>query len=140
MESPKKLFLLLSLLLAAVLLPVSSASASAAAKTRVIVTLAVPAAADQSAAISQATDALLASLPGGDYTVTNRYTAVPYVAISAGPATLAVLSVLQQSGLVAAIERDVTVTAASSGKKCKTVKASKKGKRAKKCPAAPAVH
>lgn len=147
MDSPKKLFLLLALIVAAALLPVSSVSAAddnaLVPQTRVIITLAVPAAADQTAAISQATDALLAQLPGGDYKVTNRYTVLPYVAISAGPATLAVLSVLQQNGLVAAVERDVTVTAASSKKKCKTVKGSKKGKRSKaskKCAAAQVIH
>jgi hypothetical protein len=85
---------------------------------------------------------LLAALPGGDYTVTNRYEVLPFVALSAGPATLASLSVLQQSGLVVAIERDGTVNAASSTKKCKTVKRSKKSKKmksAKKC-ASIAVH
>jgi hypothetical protein len=138
MESPKKLLLILALIAAAALLPVGNASAAAPANTRVIVTLAVAADAD-GAAISAATDALLTTLPGGDYTVTNRYEVLPYVALSAGPNTL---SVLQQSGLVAAIERDGTVTAASSMTKCKTVKArkGKKAKASKKCAAAPVVH
>lgn len=142
MEFTKKLLLFTALLVAAALLPVSSASAAEPTQTRVIVTLAVPAGAD-GAAISQATATLLATLPGGDYTVTNRYEVLPFVAVSAGPATLAALSVMQQSGLVVAIERDGTVNAASTTKKCKTVKRSKKGKkakRAKKCSAAQVVH
>ena len=145
MEFTKKLLIFSALLVAAALLPVSAASAAQPAQTRVIVTLAIPAAApgeDQSATISQATDALLALLPGGDYTVTNRYTVSPYVAIAAGPTTLTVLSAMQHSGLVAAVERDVTVSAASGTKKCKTVKTSKKGKKAKsaKCSSAPVIH
>ena len=139
MELTKKLLIFSALLVAAALLPVSAASAAQPKQTRVIVTLATAVDAD-GAAISQATDTLLAALPGGDYKVTNRYEFLPLVAISAGPATLAVLSVLQHSGLVVAIERDGTVTAASSAKKCKTVKSSKKARSAKKCASVPAVH
>ncbi|MGH2905989.1 MAG: hypothetical protein ACRDKI_04380 [Solirubrobacterales bacterium] len=143
MALPKKLLLLTALLVAAALLPVTSANAAQPQRTDVIVTLALPAAvpgADQSAVIAQATDTLLALLPGGDYTVNDRYTVLPYLALSAGPITL---SVLQHSGLVAAIELDGTVTAASSPKKCKTVKRSKHGKKgraAKKCKASSVVH
>ena len=134
MEFTKKLLIFAALLVAAALLPASASAAKPLTQTRVIITLSVSADAEQGAAISQATNTLLASLPGDDYKVTNRYEALPFVAISGGPATMAALLVLKQSGLVVAIERDGTVNASSTVKKCKTVK------RSKRCAAAPAVH
>jgi hypothetical protein len=146
MESARKLSILITVIVGCALLPTSSASAATTAKpaqVRVIVTLALPAQApgsDTGAAIAQATDALLALLPANDYSVTNRYTVMPYVALSAGPVTRSLLSVLQSNGLVAAVEKDKTVAAASSSKsKCKTSKSSKKAKRSK-CKRAAAVH
>ena len=142
-DLPKKLLLFTALLAVAALLPAAAASAAQPVQTRVIVTLVVPeatAGADPSTAISEATEALLATLPGGDYTVTNRYTVMPFVALTAGASTL---SVLQQSSLVAAIERDGTVSAAPAPAKCKTVKASKKhrkAKTAKQCVAGQVAH
>jgi hypothetical protein len=148
MDSTNKLFLLIAVIVASVLLPVSSSVAATpvkSAQVRVIVTLALPAQApgsDTGAAISQATDSLLAQLPANDYTVTNRYAVMPFVGLLAGPTTRSVLSVLQSNGLVVAVERDKTVTTASASK-CKTAKATKRGKKAKtakKCKRAAQVH
>ena len=123
---PSQKFLLIgALLVVSALLPVAGASAAptAANQTRVIVTLAVPQShPDASAAIAQTTDALLATLPAGDYTVINRPSVLPYLTLSTGASAM---SVLRSSGLVAAIERDGTVSSSKvSGKgkrKCKVL-------------------
>jgi hypothetical protein len=128
----KKLLLITVLAAAAALVPAAAANAAAApaGQQRLIVTLALPANATTEQ-ITSTTNSLLASLPAGDYTLNNTYSTLPYVALSAGPSAL---SVLQQSGLVAAIASDGVVSASSTATKCKTVKSSKKkhGKAAKK--------
>lgn len=106
----------------------SVANAAPVAKQRVIVELNVPAGATP-AEISSATDAVLSLLPAGSFDVNNRYSTLPYVAISAGPTAL---SVLRASDLVVGISSDGVVSAASSKKKCKTGKKSKKHKKSKK--------
>ena len=112
-----KKLLVISLIAAfAALLPAVGASAAAPEQQRVIaqLNLAEGASSEQ---IAATTDALLGSLPAGSFTLNNRYSTLPYVALSAGPQAL---SVLQQSGLVASIYRDGVVTAASKKpKKCK---------------------
>lgn len=119
----KKLVLIAVIAAFAALLPASGASA-APAQERVIaqLNLADGASPEQ---IAAATDALLAQLPAGSYAVNNRYSTLPYVALSAGPQAL---SVLRQSGLVVAVYDDGVVSAAtaSKSKKCK------RGKKAKK--------
>ena len=119
-----KKLLAISLIAAfAAILPAVGASAAAPEQQRVIaqLNLAEGASPEQ---IAATTDALLGSLPAGSFTLNNRYSTLPYVALSAGPQAL---SVLQQSGLVATIYRDEVVTAASSKpKKCKHGKHSKK--------------
>lgn len=122
-RSIQKTLLVAALLLACSLIPVTSASAASAAtdQTRVIVMLAVS---DASITNMQAADALLASLPAGDYTVINRPNTLPYLTLSAGASAM---SVLQSSGLVASVERDGAVSASSSArggssrKRCKKV-------------------
>lgn len=111
----KKLLLIALLAAFAAVLPVAGASAAAAPQKRVIaeLNLAAGATPDQ---ISAATDTLLAALPAGSYTLNNRYSTLPYVALSAGPDAL---SVLQHSDLVAGVYDDGVVTAASKTKKCK---------------------
>jgi hypothetical protein len=115
-----KKLLVISLIAAfAALLPAVGASAAAPEQQRFIaqLNLAEGASPEQ---IAATTDALLASLPAGSYTLNNRYSTLPYVALSAGPLAL---SVLQQSDLVVSIYRDGVVTAASTGsKKCKHAK------------------
>ena len=115
-----KKLLVISLIAAfAALLPAVGASAAAPEQQRFIaqLNLAEGASSEQ---IAATTDALLASLPAGSYTLNNRYSTLPYVALSAGPLAL---SVLQQSDLVVSIYRDGVVTAASTGpKKCKHAK------------------
>lgn len=124
----KKLLLITVIAAVCALLPASGASATPVAPQRVIVELALPANASAEQ-IASATDALLATLPVGGYTVTNRYTTLPYVGLSAGSLTL---SVLQHSGLVAQVYRDEAVSAASKpAKKCKASK--KKGKKKRRC-------
>jgi hypothetical protein len=123
----KKLLLIALLAAVAAFLPAAGASAAAPAQQRVIaeLNLAPGATAEQ---ISAATDALLASLPAGSYSLNNRYSTLPYVALSAGSDAL---SVLQHSGLVANVYSDGVVTAASKpGKKCKKSKKSKHAKKA----------
>ena len=119
-----KKLLAISLIAAfAAILPAVGASAAAPEQQRVIaqLNLAEGASPEQ---IAATTDALLGSLPAGSFTLNNRYSTLPYVALSAGPQAL---SVLQQSGLVASIYRDGVVTAASKkSKKCKHGKHSKK--------------
>lgn len=115
------------------LLPVTAASAAPAdAQTRVIVKLATSDSAPSSESIAVATNALLASLPAGDFTLINRSTSIPYLTLSAGASAM---SVLQSSSLVASIERDGTVSKAASASKtktkCKRVK--RKGKKVKVC-------
>lgn len=111
----KKLVLIALISAFAVVLPATGAAA-APEQQRVIAELALPAGATPEQ-IASATDALLGSLPAGTYTLNNRYSTLPYVALSAGPIAL---SVLQQSGLVAAIHSDGVVSAASKPKKkCK---------------------
>jgi hypothetical protein len=115
-----KKLLVISLLAAfAAFLPAAGASAAEPAQQRVIaqLNLAEGAAPEQ---IAATTDALLGALPAGSFSVNNRYSTLPYVALSAGPLAL---SVLQQSDLVVAIYRDGVVTAASKKtKKCKGAK------------------
>lgn len=121
----KKLVLIALLAAFAAVLPVAGAGA-ASSEQRVIAELALPTGATP-AQIATATDDLLASLPAGSYTLNNRYSTLPYVALSAGPIAL---SVLQQSGLVAALHSDGVVSAASKkSKKCKRAK-KKKSKKA----------
>lgn len=118
-----KLLLVAAVLVVSSLLPVTGASAAstAAGQTRVIVKLAVSdTAPDRVAAITQTTDGLLASLPAGDYSVVYRPSVLPYLTLSAGPSAL---SVLQSSSLVASVERDEVVSAATTSKrKCKKVR------------------
>ncbi|MGH2958294.1 MAG: hypothetical protein ACRDKE_01710 [Solirubrobacterales bacterium] len=124
-----KKLLLISLIAAfAVFLPAAGASAAAPAQQRVIAQLNVPADAAPEQ-IAATTDALLGALPLGSFSVNNRYSTLPYVALSAGPLAL---SVLQQSGLVVAIYRDEVVTAASKPKKCKSSKKKQAKKTCKK--------
>ncbi|MBI2692395.1 MAG: hypothetical protein HYX29_10690 [Solirubrobacterales bacterium] len=119
-----KKLLVISLLAAfAAILPAAGASAAEPAQQRVIaqLNLAEGAAPEQ---ITATTDALLRALPNGSFSVNNRYSTLPYVALSAGPLAL---SVLQQSDLVVAIYRDWVVTAASQRtKKCNGAKKKKK--------------
>ncbi|MFY9487076.1 MAG: hypothetical protein WAP35_00055 [Solirubrobacterales bacterium] len=133
MPSRKTLLLAVTVLATCVLLPVSSAAAAPSpAKTRVIVTLnvdAAVAAVDQSAAIAQSTDALLAVMPAGTFEVINRPVALPYLTLAVSPHAL---SVLKTSGLVTAVEADKTVSASTKKKKCKTVKL-KDGSKVKMC-------
>lgn len=114
-----KKILVISILAAfAAILP-AGASAAEPAQQRVIaqLNLAKSAAPEQ---IAATTDALLGALPAGSFSVNNRYSTLPYVALSAGPQAL---SVLQQSDLVVAVYRDGVVTAASKKtKKCKGAK------------------
>lgn len=129
----KKLVLIAVIAAFAALLPASGASA-APAQERVIaqLNLADGASPEQ---IAAATDALLAQLPAGSYAVNNRYSTLPYVALSAGPQAL---SVLRQSGLVVAVYDDGVVSAATASKtknpKTKNPKSKKckRGKKAKK--------
>jgi hypothetical protein len=115
-----KKLLVISLLAAfAAFLPAVGASAAAPEQQRVIaqLNLAEGASPEQ---IATTTDALLGSLPVGSFSVNNRYSTLPYVALSAGPLAQ---SVLQQSDLVVAVYRDEVVTAASKkSKKCKSAK------------------
>ena len=132
-NSLKKALFVAAVMVIGSLLPVTAASAAPAdAQTRVIVTLATSDSAPGSDAIATATDALLATLPSGDYTLINRPTSLPYLTLSAGASAM---SVLQSSSLVASIESDGTVSkAAAAGeakKKCKRVK--RKGKKVKVC-------
>lgn len=130
-NSLRKILFVAAVLVISSLLPVTAASASPAGEqTRVIVKLAVPNSAPESVATT--TDALLASLPAGDFTLINRSTSLPYLTLSSGKSAM---SVLQSSSLVASIEVDGTVSkaaAASKSKtKCKRVK--RKGKKVKVC-------
>lgn len=122
----KKLVLIALLAAFAVVLPATGATA-APSEQRVIAELAMPAGATPEQ-IASATDALLASLPVGTYTLNNRYSTLPYVALSAGPIAL---SVLQQSGLVAAVYSDGVVSA--DAKKKKKFKRAKKKHSKKAC-------
>jgi hypothetical protein len=111
----KKLLLIALIAAAAALLPAAGASAAAPQKQRVIAELNLaPGATPEQ--ISAATDALLASLPADSYSLNNRYSTLPYVALSAGSEAL---SVLKQSDLVANVYSDGVVSASSSAKKCK---------------------
>lgn len=127
----KNLLIALTVAIAAfVFVPASASAANGDASQRVIAELALPYNAAPSQ-IAATTDQLLASLPTGDYSVNNRYSTLPYVALSAGPSAL---SVLQQSDLVAAVHSDRVVSAAKrkAGKKAKKSKKScKKSKRGK---------
>jgi hypothetical protein len=107
------------------ILPAAGASAATPVQQRYIaqLNLAEGASTEQ---IAATTDALLGSLPTGSFTLNNRYSTLPYVALSAGPLAL---SVLQQSDLVVAIYRDGVVTAASSSKKSQQAKHAKKGRK-----------
>jgi len=132
-----KKLLIISLIAAfAALLPAVGASAAAPEQQRFIAQLNL-AEGSSPEQIAATTDALLASLPAGSYTLNNRYSTLPYVALSASPLAL---SVLQQNGLVAAITSDGVVSASSVATKCKTAKSSKKkhAKAAKKKCVAPA--
>lgn len=106
---------------------VPAASASSDANQRVIVELALPAnaAADQIAATA---DAVIAELPTGSYSVTNRYSLIPYLGLSVSPAALAILN---SSSSVTAVHRDEVVSAAPSAPAA--VAGGVKGKKAKKC-------
>jgi hypothetical protein len=120
----KKLLLIALLAAIAAILPAAGASA-APQQQRVIAELNLASGATPEQ-ISAATDALLAALPAGSYSLNNRYSTLPYVAISAGQEAL---SVLQHSDLVAHVYSDGVVTAASTtkkSKKCKTGKHAKK--------------
>lgn len=121
----KKLVLIALVSALAAILPAAGASAAPATQARVIVELnaglnATP------VQIASTTDAVLSTLPTGSFTVNNRYSTLPYVALSAGPTAL---SVLRASGLVVAIHDDEVVSAASKKKKCKAGKKSKKSKK-----------
>jgi hypothetical protein len=118
----KKLLAIALIAAFAALLPAAGASAAAPTQQRYIaqLNLAEGASPEQ---IAATTDALLGSLPAGSFNLNNRYSTLPYVALSAGPQAL---SVLQQSDLVVAIYRDGVVTAASTSKKCKHAKHAKK--------------
>lgn len=115
-----KKLLVISLIAAfAALLPAVGASAAAPEQQRVIAQLNLVEGASPEQ-IAATTDALLASLPADSFTLNNRYSTLPYVALSAGSQAL---SVLQHSDLVASIYRDGVVTAASkNSKKCKSAK------------------
>lgn len=111
----KKLVLIALLAAFAAVIPAAGAGA-VTPEQRVIAQLALPGDATPEQ-IAAATDDLLASLPAGSYTLNNRYSTLPYVALSAGPIAL---SVLQQSNLVAGVFSDGVVSAASKNtKKCK---------------------
>lgn len=115
-----KKLLVISLIAAfAAILPAVGASAAAPEQQRVIAQLNLVEGASPEQ-IAATTDALLASLPADSFTLNNRYSTLPYVALSAGSQAL---SVLQHSDLVASIYRDGVVTAASKkSKKCKSAK------------------
>lgn len=104
----------LTALAAAFAAPGAAAASTPAGHERVIVSLAV--AEPTAATIAGTTDQLLASLPAGEYTLLNRFTAVPNVNLTVSAAGRAAL---EASALVAAIERDGTVRAAAK-RKCKT--------------------
>jgi hypothetical protein len=118
----KRLLAITLLVACAALLPAAGASAAAPDKQRVIaqLNLANGATPEQIVAI---TDELLAQLPADSYDVNNRYTTLPYVALSAEPSAL---SILRQSDLVAGVYSDGVVTAAKTKKKCKHGKHVKK--------------
>jgi hypothetical protein len=118
----KKLLVIALLATFVATLPAAGASAAAPEQQRYIAQLNL-AEGTSPEQIAATTDALLGSLPAGSFTLNNRYSTLPYVALSAGSKAL---SVLQQSDLVVAIYRDGVVTAASSSKKCKHGKKSKK--------------
>lgn len=124
-------FLLISVtaaLAAFVFMPAGSASAAdGSADQRVIVELALPAnaSADQ---IAAAADAVIAELPTGSYSITNRYSTIPYLGLSVAPNAL---SILNASSNVVAIHRDEVVSVAPSAPAA--VAGSVKGKKAKKC-------
>lgn len=99
--------------------PATASGADGQDRTRVIVTLAVVEADASAETIALAADALLAILPVDDYTLVNRPNVLPYLTLSAGPSAL---SVLQSSGLVAHLERDGAVSAASGKGKSKPKK------------------
>ena len=124
----KKLILILAVSAFAAAVPVTAAEASAPAQQRVIVELNVPAnaTADQ---ISSATDSVLALLPAGSYTLNDRYTTLPYVALSAGPDAL---TALNGTALVTAVYNDGTVTASAAAPKCKAAKKRGRSAHAKK--------
>ncbi|MGK2877314.1 MAG: hypothetical protein ACSLFF_01860 [Solirubrobacterales bacterium] len=127
----KKLLIIALFAAFAAILPAAGASAAAPAQQRLIaqLNLAEGATPEQ---ITATTDALLAALPAGSFSVSNRYSTLPYVALSAGPQAL---SVLRQSDLVAGVYSDGVVTAASKkSKECKGVKKKSK-KTCKKKPA-----
>jgi hypothetical protein len=120
-----KKLLLISLIAAfAALLPATGAFA-APDQQRVIAQLNVAGDATPQQ-ISAATDSLLASLPYGSYSVNNRYSTLPYVALSAAPEAL---SVLKQSDLVVGVFDDGVVTASAAPKKAKKCKHGKKSKK-----------
>lgn len=111
------------------LLPVTAASdAPSDAQSRVIVTLAAPDSAP--GAVATTTDALLASLPAGDFTLINRSATLPFLTLSVGQSAM---SVLQSSSLVASIEADGTVSKAASAAKTKCKRVKRKGKKVKVC-------
>lgn len=123
----KRILLITVFAALALSVPVTSANAAAPAAERVIVELALPAASNGEQ-ISAATDNLLGSLPVGSYTVNNRYSTLPFVALSADASAM---GVLRTSTLVTAIHRDGVVSAAASSgakgaKKCKKYKKNKK--------------
>jgi hypothetical protein len=105
----KKLLVITVFAAFAALLPAVGASAAAPEQQRVIAQLNLAEGASP-AQIAATTDALLGSLPADSFTLNNRYSTLPYVALSAGPQAL---SVLQHSDLVVTIYRDGVVTAAS---------------------------
>lgn len=113
----KKLVLIALVAALAAVLPAATAGAAPAPQQRVIV--------EFNPELSTA-DAVLSLLPTGSFVVNNRYSTLPYVAISAGPTAL---SVLRASGLVVGIYSDGAVSAASPKKKCKAGKKSKKPKK-----------
>jgi hypothetical protein len=120
----KKLLVITVFAAFAAILPAVGASAAAPEEQRVIAQLNLVEGASP-AQIAATTDALLGSLPADSFTLNNRYSTLPYVALSAGPQAL---SVLQHSDLVASIYRDGVVTAAAT----KKPKNCKHGKHAKK--------
>lgn len=140
------LLIVVSAALAAfVLAPVGSAgAASSNADQRVIVELAIPA--DSNAEqIAAAGDEVLAQLPAGSYTVTNRYTTVPYIGLTVSPTALGklkttplVVKVHNDGEVIASpsAQSDPAVAAKPAAKKCKKGKSKAAKKKYKRCVAA----
>lgn len=114
-----------------VVLPAGANAASSNADQRVIVELAVPSGASAEQ-ITAAADAVIAQLPANSFTVTNRYSLIPYLGLTVAPTSL---QILHTSELVVSVHNDGAV-AATPGKPAESpggVAGGVAGAKAKKC-------